>query len=282
MTAAQSIMSFIPSKSTTATIAGMSLTCDQAHFLLESCNSLSQTIHRQNTAVQDLLAVSERLFLTNLETIQTRQKRLKSDLTTLIHHLRKSTEPRLKELGEYRKVMDGKIKQCNRTARKEGVGWKKAEREFWPLMSVTYEFLLLLLGRLIKELRDALDNEGLWTRRRSWMPSVDFGSGGYQPGVKAQPKNRKISFEESARAQGVERDREYKEYTTKLSSGRKQNAGTLKRRETWQDRSRISTAGKLERRLEYSQGPNRTRVEVEPEALKQMAEVIFHPNLKPF
>ncbi|KAF1842828.1 uncharacterized protein K460DRAFT_288867 [Cucurbitaria berberidis CBS 394.84] len=234
-------MSLLPRKPTTAEIAGMSLTRDQAKILVETCIFLAHILKKQQADINVLSGLSAHPLYKALPRIQDRQSEIQYQLTNLVYRVRKSTEPWLKEFDDAKEALWKKVRKCNHASDRIKMGWKNAAKRYWPLMLDTFKLLAALLARLKKELDHALFSEKTWAVvAKTAMKRLSFSSPRTSSTAvpQADSKTKMIAFTKGVRVrhtfqsevEGGGSVQKFQEYTTTLTSDRKRTAGRFKSR----------------------------------------------------
>jgi len=235
------VKTFFPDRIPKATIAGISLTKEQASVLHSITNLLITIIYQQFYAIEVFSRFTRQELSPHLNEVQQRQSRFQTRMSELVKATKDSTQPWLRELMDGHEAILRKIRQCNHMAR-HSLGWKDSAIMYWPHISESYEILRPVLERLHQELGDAIENEKLWapkTRtdavlkaqaRRQSM--VDWFSQPRRLALIAAPRapRKKVTFDKEVKARWLDAKEEpkkikdAKKLTLELASDKKNTA----------------------------------------------------------
>lgn len=149
---------FAPKPPTTQ-IAGAALDYDEAVQLKHICTAPQNALNLQLAGIGNLPGSEERI-VSKLRRIQTRHIDNHIHLSTVITKMDSSGVLWVREFADAHAALQRKIVVINRRSRE--FGWTKVARRYWPIVAVTYGWLLPLVLRLQGELQRALRRQELW------------------------------------------------------------------------------------------------------------------------
>ena len=215
----------------TMKIAGAALTHDEAVQLNHICTALQNELHLQLAGISKLPGSRERIG-SKLRRIQTRHVDIHIHLSMIVTKMNSSDELWVREFADAHAALQRKIVAINRRSRE--FGWTKVARQYWPVVAVTYGWLLPLVLRLQGELQRALRRQELWgtDTTEEVLEAVDGGQ--QQDLATVSPKFLCVHFGKEAMVReyhiGSMIDEAYvgKPIVTVLSDDRKRTAGKFK------------------------------------------------------
>jgi hypothetical protein len=145
----------------TTDIAGVALTNDEAAQLMRTCTALKNALNLQLGLISRLLSTSKRGVVSQIRQVQTRHIDIHIHLTLIVSKMKFSTALWVREFTDAHAALERKVVAIN--WRSKELGWINVARQYWPIVAVTYGWLLPLVTRLQGELRQALNRKELWT-----------------------------------------------------------------------------------------------------------------------
>ncbi|KAF1828779.1 hypothetical protein BDW02DRAFT_537556, partial [Decorospora gaudefroyi] len=159
-----SIKAIFPKKTPTATIAGLTLTRDQAQSILETIQTLEPLLVEQTAEIEAFPSTEVPDSYRAQAHIANRHSAITKSLSELIARVSGSKALWLQELADAQPTMARKIRVCNRASRPTHMGCKAAAVLYWPLICETYAAVSNLLVRLKGEVETALGDDLVWTQ----------------------------------------------------------------------------------------------------------------------
>jgi hypothetical protein len=144
----------------TVNIAGAAFTHDEAVQLEQTCTALRNALNLQLGGIGRLPSSKERI-VPKLRQIQTRHINIHIHLSTIVTKTKSSNLLWICESVDAQAALQRKIVAINRRSRE--LGWTQVARQCWPIVAVTYGWLLPLVLRLQGELQRALIRKELWS-----------------------------------------------------------------------------------------------------------------------
>lgn len=143
---------FVP-KIPTTQIAGAALNHDDAVQLKHICTALQNALYLQLAGISRLPSSKEHI-VSELRRIQTRHIDIHIQLSTIVTKMNSSDVLWVREFADAHAALQRKIVAINRRSRE--FGWTKVARHYWPIVAVTYGWLLPLVLRMQGELQRVL------------------------------------------------------------------------------------------------------------------------------
>jgi hypothetical protein len=252
------MMTLFPKKPTTATIAGLTLTNEQAKILVNVCQTLERLLVKQAAEIEAFPNTTGNESYRVICHIQERHSRVTNQLEDLIRRVSSSSELWLRELGDAKTTMERKVVVYNRASRPMVMGWKEAGKQYWPLINETYTTLFDLLESLKQELEDAVKEEALWTEEGKKEAKKLVRRSDSVKSSRATPKasldGKHVKFEKNVQGRYFHRTetivspedgkrlQKNREFTTGLSNDRKHTATKFQHRAAVQRKTKVERA----------------------------------------